>query len=62
MYKKDWGKVVEKYNKNFECSYKDDEEMLSDLYELFPMDFIAEVIEVSKPTLNKRMKELGVKE
>lgn len=56
----DWPKAVAWYNNVTGENFKDEEELLRTLRKLFPVKFIAEIFDVTTPTIEARLKWHGI--
>ena len=56
----DWPKAVAWYNEATGSKFKDEEELLRTLQQLFPVKFIAEIFDVTAPTIEARLKWHGI--
>lgn len=56
----DWPKAVAWYNGMFGGTFRNEEDLLRTLRQLFPVRFIAEIFDVTAPTIESRLKWYGI--
>jgi hypothetical protein len=56
----DWPKAVVWFNEAAGSKFKNEEDLLRALHKLFPVKFIAEIFDVTAPTIEARLKWHGI--